>query len=79
MGLVQGGLRRLAVLAGGVQSLAAEAGRAGGYALRTFGAPPGLRGLVLESAWLAAHVVLYPIGLAGETIRQHDVHRTDDQ
>ena len=78
MALVQGGLRRLALLAGGVQSLAAEAGRVGGYVLRTFGTPPGLRGLVLESAWLAAHVALYPIGLASEKIHQHDVYRTDD-
>jgi triacylglycerol lipase len=56
----------------------ADAGVAAGYAVRTFTSPAGLRGLVLESAWLTAHVALYPVGLVGETLRPRDLYRTDD-
>ncbi|WP_344426904.1 lipase family alpha/beta hydrolase [Pseudonocardia ailaonensis] len=82
MAPVTEGLHRLARTAGGARSVvttaAQESVRAAGYALRTFTSPAGLRGLVQESAWLAAHLVLYPVGLAQETVRQPSGYRTDD-
>ncbi|NMH99093.1 esterase/lipase family protein [Pseudonocardia acidicola] len=77
MALVRSGLTRLAAAAGGAQALASELGRATGYALRTFGAPAGVRGLTVEGAWLAAHVASYPLGLIRETIEDRAVYRTD--
>ena len=68
---------RLAAVAGGAQTLARETGRAAGYAVRTFGSPAGLRGVALESAWLAVHVASYPLGLLAESVRDPDHYRTD--
>jgi triacylglycerol esterase/lipase EstA (alpha/beta hydrolase family) len=70
-------LARLATVAGGAGSLAREAGRAAGYAVRTFGSPAGLRGVALEGAWLAVHVASYPLGLLAESVRDPDHYRTD--
>ncbi|MFC5950516.1 esterase/lipase family protein [Pseudonocardia lutea] len=82
MATVRQGLHRLARTADGARSVMGralvDAGEAAGYAARTFTSRAGLRGLVLEGAWLAAHVALYPVGLAGETIRPRDLYRTDD-
>ncbi|GEL22818.1 lipase [Pseudonocardia sulfidoxydans NBRC 16205] len=72
-----GARARLAAVAGGVQTLAREAGRATGYAVRTFGSPAGLRGVALESAWLAVHLASYPLGLLAESVRDPDHYRTD--
>jgi triacylglycerol lipase len=60
-----------------VVSTAAEVGRASAYAARTFGAPAGLRGLVLEAAWLAAHAAVYPAGLVHERLSEPTAYRTD--
>jgi pimeloyl-ACP methyl ester carboxylesterase len=38
------------------------------YVLRTFGSRAGLRGLAVESAWCAAHLTGYSLGLLGEHI-----------
>ncbi|MCE0767156.1 alpha/beta fold hydrolase [Pseudonocardia kujensis] len=82
MASVRTGLHRLARTADGARSVMSralvDAGEAAGYAARTFTSPAGLRGLALESAWLAAHLALYPVGLAGETIRPRNLYRTDD-
>lgn len=51
-----------------------------GYLVRTFGSPAGMRGLAVESAWCAAHLASYPLGLLGEHIRvdgSYPSHRTD--
>ncbi|MHA6792796.1 esterase/lipase family protein [Pseudonocardia bannensis] len=77
MALVRPGLTRLAAMAGGARSAAADLRRATGYALRTFGAPAGVRGLALEGAWLAAHVASYPLGLIRETVQDQGAYRTD--
>jgi len=75
------GLHRLATAAAGARTVASGAasavGSAAGYAIRSLATPSGLRGIALEWAWLTAHVALYPVGLAGETIRPPDRYRTD--
>lgn len=60
-----------------VCATAAEVGRAGHYAARTFGAPAGLRGLCVEGAWLAAHAAVYPAGLVREQPAGNTGFRTD--
>ncbi len=78
MGLVRGGLDRLATAAEVVGSTAREVGRAAGYAARTFGSPAGVRGLTVEWAWLAAHLAVYPAGLLAEQLAESgDGYRTD--
>lgn len=77
MAMALAGLRRLRALADGVTTVAGEVGQAADYAVRTFASPAGIRGMALEWAWMATHVALYPVGLAEETIRPHDVYRTD--
>ena len=37
--------------------------------LRTVFTPTGLRGVALESAWVATHIAMYPMGLLGERAR----------
>jgi pimeloyl-ACP methyl ester carboxylesterase len=71
------GLHRLATAAAGASSLLSDVTDAASYAARSWATPAGLRGIALEAAWLAAHVALYPVGLAGETIRPPDRYRTD--
>ncbi|OLL94131.1 putative secreted lipase [Pseudonocardia sp. Ae356_Ps1] len=71
------GWRRLRAIASGATDLASDLGQATGYAVRTFTSPAGLRGLAVEWAWLSAHLALYPIGLAEETVRAHGHWRTD--
>jgi triacylglycerol lipase len=77
MELVRSGLDRLASVAAVAQTIAAELGKAGVYAARTFGAPAGMRGLAIEWAWLAAHIVVYPAGLLREQLRDNAGYRTD--
>jgi triacylglycerol lipase len=78
MGLVRGGLDRLATVADAVGSTAREIARAADYAARTFGCPAGVRGLTLEWAWLAAHLAVYPAGLVREQLTESgDGYRTD--
>jgi triacylglycerol esterase/lipase EstA (alpha/beta hydrolase family) len=77
MELVRTGLDRLASVAAGAQATAAEVGKAGAYAARTFGAPAGMRGLAVEWAWLAAHVAVYPAGLLREQLHDTAGYRTD--
>jgi triacylglycerol lipase len=78
MGLVRGGLDRLATAADAVSTTAREIARAADYALRTFGCPAGVRGLTLEWAWLAAHLAVYPAGLVAEQLAESgDGYRTD--
>jgi triacylglycerol lipase len=78
MGLVRGGLDRLATAADAVHTTAREIARAADYALRTFGCPAGVRGLTLEWAWLAAHLAVYPAGLVAEQLAESgDGYRTD--
>jgi triacylglycerol lipase len=67
----------VAAAAGSVRDAAVGVGRAGAYAARTFGAPAGLRGLALETAWLAAHAAVYPAGLLHERLREPTAYRTD--
>jgi pimeloyl-ACP methyl ester carboxylesterase len=67
----------VAAAAGSARDAAAGVGRAGAYAARTFGAPSGLRGLVVEAAWLAAHAAVYPAGLLHERLREPSTYRTD--
>lgn len=45
-------------------------GRVGGLG-RTLAAPSTLRGAAVEAAWVAAHLAMYPLGLAEESIRLH--------
>jgi pimeloyl-ACP methyl ester carboxylesterase len=50
------------------------------YVLRTFGCRAGLRGLAVESAWCAAHLTSYSLGLLGEDITvdgSHTANRTE--
>lgn len=77
MALVRAGLGRLATVAAAAQTTAIEIGRAGAYAARTFGAPAGIRGLAVEWAWLAAHLVVYPAGLLREQLGDSGGYRTD--
>lgn len=82
MAPVRGGLARLVTMAGAAGSAmgacAAEIGRAGAYTARTFGTPAGLRGIVVEWAWLTAHMALYPAGLVHEQLMESgDGYRTD--
>ncbi|WP_345425501.1 esterase/lipase family protein [Pseudonocardia xishanensis] len=77
MALFREGLHRLATVAAGARSLASGVAVAADYAVRSLATPSGLRGIALEWAWLTAHVALYPVGLAGETIRPPDRYRTD--
>jgi triacylglycerol lipase len=77
MELVRSGLDRLASVAAMAQTTAAEVGKAGAYAARTFGAPAGMRGLAVEWAWLAAHLAVYPAGLLREQLREPARYRTD--
>jgi triacylglycerol lipase len=77
MELVRSGLDRLASVAAVAQTTAAEVGKAGAYAARTFGAPAGMRGLAVEWAWLAAHLAVYPAGLLREQLRDPAGYRTD--
>ncbi|MFC5992739.1 esterase/lipase family protein [Pseudonocardia hispaniensis] len=74
---VQCGLAHLADVAGGLRSAAADLTRATGYAVRTFGSLSGLRGIAVESTWLAAHLASYPLGLFREPIKENGVYRTD--
>ncbi len=67
-------LARLATKAGGAGPAAAAAGKAAGYALRTFGSPAGLRGIAVETAWLAGRLALYPMGLFREHLRPEDAY-----
>jgi triacylglycerol lipase len=49
------------------------------YVLRTFGSRSGLRGLAVESAWCAAHLTSYSLGMIGEHITvdgSHTANRT---
>ncbi|HET6257993.1 alpha/beta fold hydrolase [Pseudonocardia sp.] len=77
MALVRAGLGRLAEVAAAAQTAATEVGRVGAYIARTFGAPAGLRGLAVEWAWLAAHLVIYPAGLLREQLAEPTGYRTD--
>ena len=77
MELVRSGLDRLGAAAAMVQATATEVGKASAYAARTFGAPAGMRGLAVESAWLAAHLAVYPAGLLREQLRDASGYRTD--
>ncbi len=78
MALVRCGLVRLATTAGAVHSAATEIGRAGDYVVRTFCSPAGMRGVVVELAWLAAHIAVYPAGLAAEKLLvESGGYRTD--
>jgi triacylglycerol lipase len=77
MALVRAGMDRLATLAAAAQTTAAELGRAGAYAARTFGAPAGVRGLAVEWAWLAAHLVVYPAGVMREQLGEPGGYRID--
>ncbi len=77
MALVRAGLGHLATVAAAAQTTAIEIGRAGAYAARTFGAPAGIRGLAVEWAWLAAHLVVYPAGLLREQLADSGGYRTD--
>ena len=77
MELVRSGLDRLASVAAMVQATATEVGKAGAYAVRTFGAPAGVRGLAVEWAWFAAHLAVYPAGLLREQFRDSSGYRTD--
>jgi pimeloyl-ACP methyl ester carboxylesterase len=77
MALVRAGLGRLAEMAAAAQTAATEIGRVGAYVARTFGAPAGLRGLAVEWAWLAAHLVIYPAGLLREQLAEPTGYRTD--
>jgi triacylglycerol lipase len=77
MALVRAGLDRLATAAGAVRSTAADLGRAGAYAARTFGTPAGARGLAVEWAWLTAHLAVYPAGLLREQLSEPIGYRTD--
>ncbi|KAA2264636.1 alpha/beta fold hydrolase [Solihabitans fulvus] len=50
-------------------------------ALRAVASPGGLRGVLVETTWLAAHTVLYPWGAVAEQLRQdgpYRHYRTDD-
>ena len=47
------------------------------YALRTFGTRAGLRGLVKEGVWLAAHMAVYPGGAVREKLEHAVGYRTD--
>jgi triacylglycerol lipase len=70
-------LAGVAAAAGSARAAARELARAGAYAARTFGAPAGLRGLVVEGAWLAAHAAVYPAGLLREQLAGPSAYRTD--
>lgn len=75
-----GGARLHAIADGALSTVTAatsDLAQAAGYAARTFTSRAGLRGLALEGAWLAAHLALYPIGLAEETVRPQGHWRTD--
>ncbi len=52
---------------GGIARSTEALARSTGYALRTFCAPAGLRGMAIEAAWCAAHLALYPVG----ALREH--------
>lgn len=75
--LVRSGAARLGVAVRAVRATTTDLVRATGYVTRTFGAPAGLRGLAVESAWLAAHAVLYPAGLLHEKFTGSAGYRTD--
>jgi triacylglycerol lipase len=77
MALVHAGLCRLATVAAAAQTTALELGRAGAYVARTFCVPAGLRGLAIEWAWFAAHMVVYPAGLLREQLVEPSGYRTD--
>jgi triacylglycerol lipase len=67
-------LARLATKAGGARPVVAAAGKAAGYALRTFGSAAGLRGIAIETAWLAGRLAFYPMGLFREHMRPEDAN-----
>lgn len=77
MELVRGGLGRLATAAGAARGAATEIRRAGVYVAHTFVTPAGLRGLVVELAWLTAHLAGYPAGLLREQLIAVGGYRTD--
>jgi triacylglycerol lipase len=77
MAMVRSGLDRLATVAGAAQSVVTDGTRAGAYAIRTFGAPAGIRGLAVEWAWLVAHAACYPLGLVREQFAEVSRYRTD--
>jgi hypothetical protein len=61
--------------------VAAEVSEQALVALGAAVSPGGLRGMAVETAWLAAHTVLYPWGAVAEQVRPggpYRHHRTDD-
>lgn len=77
MALAQTVVDRLAGVAAAIQTVATDVTRAGAYAARTFGTPAGVRGIAVESAWLAAHLAVYPAGWLREHLREPGSYRTD--
>lgn len=49
-------------------------GRSTRYALRTFCSPSGMRGMAVETAWLSAHLTMYPLGLLRERERSQGAY-----
>jgi triacylglycerol lipase len=64
--------------AGSVARGAGSVARGAGSVARTVGAPGGLRGLAVESAWCVAHVLAYPIPVRRGTPGAPHEHRTED-
>jgi triacylglycerol esterase/lipase EstA (alpha/beta hydrolase family) len=67
----------MATVAAGAGAALSGLADATAYAVRSLATPAGVRGIALEGAWLAAHLALYPVGLAGETVRPPRQYRTD--
>jgi hypothetical protein len=56
----------------GIGTRIARAGRAAQQGVRRAASPSVLRGTAVEVAWLATHVVTYPLGMVGEQVRAHE-------